>query len=83
MVIRHDTLRQALAEIDSGSLTGASAIVVNRAWWEALSRGEQEDYRRACERHDLDLRADARLSKHFVEVIISPAEPPLSSERRV
>jgi hypothetical protein len=81
MVIRRDTLEQALGEIEAHALTGVSTVVVNRHWWDALSARERYAYRERAERAAVELRADDSLSRHFVEVRGGDEGPPLSSER--
>ena len=83
MIKRRTTLQEALHEIESGILDGVTAIVVNGEWWQSLPTATQSDYRRRCERSGVVLRADANLSRHFVELASDAGEPPLSSERRV
>ncbi|HEX6053657.1 MAG TPA: hypothetical protein VFZ21_30520 [Gemmatimonadaceae bacterium] len=82
MTSRSQTLDDALAAIASGKLENVSRIVVNRAWWDALSLAERSSYRKRCGDHGVELSADDRISRHFVEVV-NRDEPPLSSERRV
>ena len=83
MIKRRTTLQDALMEIESGALEGVTAIVVSAPWWQSLTTSTQSDYRRRCERHGVVLRADANLSRHFVELASDSREPPLSTERRV
>ncbi len=83
MIKRRTTLQEALQEIESGVLDGVTAIVVNGEWWESLTVTTQSEFRRRCEKLRLVLRADANLSRHFVELASDALEPPLSSERRV
>ena len=83
MIKRRTTLEEALMEIESGVLEGVAAIVVNSDWWRSLTSVEQSGYRRRCDQRGVVLRADANLSRHFVELASDPREPPLSSERRV
>lgn len=82
MTTRSQTLDDALAAIEKRQLTSVSRIVVSRAWWDALSSGERSAYRNRCSGLGVELSADDRISRHFVEVITKD-EPPLSSERRV
>ncbi len=79
MIIRRDTLSQALDELQTGILQGASVVVVSRFWWEALSANERDAYRARAERVGVELRVDDVMSAHFVEVRGGKA-PPLSSE---
>jgi hypothetical protein len=83
MIKRRTTLEDALLEMESGALEGVTAVVVNGEWWQSLSTTVQSNYRRRCEQLGVVLRADANLSRHFVELASDPLEPPLSSERRV
>ena len=83
MIKRRTTLADALLEIESGTLEGVTAIVVNGEWWQSLTTPVQGDFRRRCEQLRVVLRADVNLSRHFVELASDPMEPPLSSERRV
>ncbi|MGN6393909.1 MAG: hypothetical protein ACTHM9_16900 [Gemmatimonadales bacterium] len=80
MIARRDTLEQALAQIEARTLTGASTVVVSRAWWEQLSPGERDHYRKRAERAAIELRADHTMSSHFVEVRGGDEGPPLASE---
>jgi hypothetical protein len=82
LVLRRDaSLEAALRRVEAEGPGTAVRIVVNRAWWDALSEAERTGYRRRCEAVGMELGADDRISRHFVEVIGSE-EPPLSSERR-
>jgi len=83
MITRRTTLEEALGEIESGVLTGVTAIVVNREWWQHLPSTTQSEYRRRCTQSRVHLRADDALSRHFVELASDSREPPLSTERRV
>lgn len=83
MIKRRTTLEEALGEIESGVLTGVTAIVVNQEWWQHLTSSAQGDFRRRCTRNSVDLRSDDALSRHFVELASDSSEPPLSTERRV
>ena len=83
MIKRRTTLQEALHEIESEVLSGVTAIVVNGEWWQSLTTATQNDYRRRCEQLGVVLRADANLTRHFVELASDSKEPPLSSERRV
>ena len=81
MLIRRDTLEQALGEVEAHALTGVSTVVVNRRWWDALSAHERDAYRLRAERAAVELLADDSLSSHFVEVRGGDDGPPLSTER--
>ncbi len=83
MIKRRTTLEEALGEIESGMLTGVTAIVVNQDWWKKLTSTVQGGFRRRCTRTGVDLRADDALSRHFVELASESRELPLSTERRV
>jgi hypothetical protein len=83
MIRRRTTLVEALQEIEAEVLSGVTAIVVNADWWQSLTSTTQNDYRRRCEKLGVVLRADANLTRHFVELASDTREPPLSSERRV
>lgn len=83
MIKRRTTLQEALQEIESGVLEGVTAIVVNGEWWQTLTATTQSEYRRRCEKLRVVLRADANISRHFVELASDAQEPPLSTERRV
>lgn len=80
---RRDSLPSTLREIEVGDLTGIGVIVVSRGWWDELHLGEQTALRVRCDRLGIALRADDRLSRHFVELGGCPVTPPLSSERDV
>lgn len=80
MIIRRDTLEQALGEVETHVLSGASTVVVSRDWWDALSVHERDAYRGRAERAGMELRADDAISAHFVEVRGGVEEPPLSTE---
>ncbi|HEU4647626.1 MAG TPA: hypothetical protein VFS33_01105 [Gemmatimonadales bacterium] len=81
MITRRDTLEQALGEVETGALAGASSIVVSRSWWDHLSTSEQDAYRRRAERAAIELRADEAMRGHFVEVRGGDEGAPLSTER--
>ena len=80
---RRTSLHDALLEIEGGTLTDVSRIVVNRRWWDGLPAAMQDDYQRRCEQRGIDLHADDAMSRHFVEVIGNSGGPPLSTERRI
>jgi hypothetical protein len=81
MIVRRDSLTQALSEVESQSLRGASIIVVSRPWWDGLSASEQSGFRSRAERSAIELSLDHAISSHFVEVRGSDEGPPLSTER--
>jgi hypothetical protein len=83
MIIRRDTLEQALGEVEAQALSGASTIVVSRLWWDGLSPHEREAYQHRAERVAVELHADNSISSHFVEVRGGDEGPPLSSERHM
>ena len=81
VIVRRDTLEEALGEIEADRLTGASSIVVNLQWWTGLSIAEQEDYRLRADRAQIELVADDALSSHYVVVRGVDEGPALSTER--
>lgn len=83
MITRCDSLEEALGEIETERLSGASTIVVNLQWWTGLSTAEQEAYRLRADRAKIALVADDELSSHYVEVRSVDEGPPLSTERPV
>jgi hypothetical protein len=80
MIVRRDTLEQALDELEAHTLEGASTVIVSRGWWDSLSVHERDAYRGRAERTSVDLRADDSISSHFVEVRGGDEGPPLSTE---
>lgn len=78
---RRESLEEALHDVEAGTLTGATRIVVSRTWWDALSDAERDEYHRRCLDQGVELSADDRISRHFVEVV-GRDDPPLSTERR-
>jgi hypothetical protein len=80
MITRRDTLEQALREVEAKALSGVATIVVSGRWWNGLSAKEREAYRSRAERIVIELRADERLSSHFVELRGDEEGPPLSTE---
>ena len=83
MIRRRESLASTLGELEGGTLTGVSVVVVSRAWWDELAHGEQTDYRKRCASMAIVLRTDERLSRHFVELGDHPIDPPLSTEREL
>jgi hypothetical protein len=81
VITRRDDLDHALRDIESGTLTGASTIVINLEWWKGQSITEQEAFRLRAERAGVELRADETLSSHFVEVRGGDEGPAASTER--
>jgi hypothetical protein len=80
MIVRRDSLTQALSQVEAEQLTGVSVIVVSRPWWDSLSANEQSVYRSRAERVGIELRVDQAISSHFVEVRGGDEGPPLSTE---
>jgi hypothetical protein len=82
MLIRRETLAQALDELETHTLPSVTTIVVSRSWWEALGAKEQDAYRRRSAAAGVALRADDAMSSHFVELRDDDDEttPPLSTE---
>lgn len=83
MIRRRTTLDEALAEIETETLGGVTAIVVNGEWWQLLKSQEQSVFRQRCDKLGIVLRADSAISRHFVELASDSAEQPLSTERRI
>ena len=81
MLIRRDSLQQALSEIEGGTIVGADTVVVERTWWDALSVREQDRYRQRATAAGVGLTADPGLGTHFVEV--RGGEGGTSSERAI
>ena len=81
MLIRRDSLQQALSEIEDGTMVGADSVVVARGWWDALSVREQDGYRQRATAAGVALRADHGLGAHFVEV--SGGERGMASEQEI
>jgi hypothetical protein len=80
MIVRRDSLTQALSQVEAEKLRGVSVIVVSRPWWDGLSANEQSEYRSRAERVGIELRVDQAISSHFVEVRGGDEGPPLSTE---
>jgi hypothetical protein len=80
VISRRDNLDEALGEIEAKALYGVTTIVVSAGWWNALSIREREEFQGRAERAAIELRADGRLSSHFVEVRGGEEGPPLSTE---
>jgi hypothetical protein len=81
MIARRDDLNQALDEVEAKALSGVTTIVVSESWWNALSNKERESYQSRAEGAAIRLRADGRLSSHYVELRGDEEGPPLSTER--
>jgi hypothetical protein len=80
MIVRRNSLTEALSQVEAGKLTGVSIIVVSRPWWDGLSTNEQSGYRSRAERAGIELRVDQAISSHFVEARGGDEGPPLSTE---
>jgi hypothetical protein len=80
VITRRDSLEQALKEIQTHALDGASVIVVSRRWWDELSERERDGFRLRAEGIGVHLHADDRMSGHFVEVRGDDAGSSLSTE---
>jgi hypothetical protein len=80
MIVRRDSLTEALRDIEARELSGVSTIVVSRPWWESLSSTEQSAYRKRADRAEVELRVDEAISRHFVELRSGEQEPPLSTD---
>jgi hypothetical protein len=81
MIIRRQSLSQALEELEAGSLAGVSTLIVSRRWWDALPVAERNTYRKRAGRAGVELRSDSEMSAHFVEIRGGDSGPPLSTER--
>jgi hypothetical protein len=79
MIDRRDSLAAALADIEGGTLGGASTIIVSYLWWNRIAPRDQDAYRERAERAGVRLHADVAMSPHYVEVR-DDAGPSLSSE---
>jgi hypothetical protein len=82
VIRRRTSLQQALSQVEDGALADVSTIVVNRGWWEALTAAARDGYQTRCTRQGIQLLADDRLSRNYVEVIGGPDRTPESTERR-
>ena len=82
MITRRESLAQALDDVEAGTVTGVSTLVVSRSWWDALSLRERRAFRTRAGRAGVTLRADTAMSVHFVELRDGDGGPPLSTERR-
>ena len=80
-ISRRNSLELALSDLEQGTLTGSSAIVFSREWWEQLSRPQQASYRKRAKTAGVTLRSDSAIGQHFVEVRGLPSDQPLTTER--
>ena len=80
-VSRRNSLEIALSDLELGTLTGSSAIVFSREWWEQLGRPAQATYRKRAKKAGVTLRSDSAIGPHFVEVRGLPTDQPLTTER--
>ncbi len=83
MIVRRESLTQALDDLEAGTLAGISTVIVSRRWWDTLSLRERSTFRSRASRAGVTLRADTAMSGHFVEARDSGDGPPLSTERLV
>jgi hypothetical protein len=86
MMQRRTSLDEALRDLEAGTLSGVSRVIVSRGWWDALSSAERDRYHHRAVALGVTLSADDLISRHFVELVEGTDEggaPPLSSERRV
>ncbi len=79
-IVRRDSLEHALADVESGELRRASAIVFSRTWWQDLPRAQHNGFAKRAKQAGVKLRSDSMLGGHFVEVRGTPDES-LSTER--
>jgi hypothetical protein len=80
MIVRRDSLPDALSQVEAKILSGAAIIVVSRPWWDGLSAREQSAYRSRAAQAGVELRVDEAISSHYVEVRGDDEGPPLSTE---
>ena len=83
MIVRRESLTQALDDLEAGRLAGVSTLIVSRRWWDALSLRDRSTFRARAGRAGVSLRADTAMSGHFVEARDGDDGPPLSTERLV
>ena len=82
VIVRRDSLDQALAEVESGRLADTSSIVFGRSWWEELPKSQQSAFRRRAKQARVSLRSDSLMKNHFVEIRgTSRSDVGLSSEQ--
>jgi hypothetical protein len=79
MIVLRASLEAALADIEAGTIKGASTVVVSRSWWGQVASREQDRLRERAAQAGLELRADDAMTGHFVEVR-DDVGPPLSTE---
>jgi hypothetical protein len=79
MIVLRASLEAALADIEAGTITGASTVVMSRSFWVQVPAREQDRYRERAAQAGVQLRADDAMSGHFVEVR-DDVGPPLSTE---
>ncbi len=79
MIVLRASLEAALADIEAGTIKGASTVVVSRSWWGQVAGREQDRLRERAAQAGLQLRVDDAMSGHFVEVR-DDVGPPLSTE---
>jgi hypothetical protein len=80
MITRHESLSQALDQLEAGTLAGVTTVVVSRQWWNGLSRQQRSTYRVRAGRVGIELRTDSAMSAHYVEARGGDTGP-LSTER--
>ena len=80
-VSRRNSLELALRDVELGTLTGSSAIVFSRDWWEQLGRPAQATFLKRAKKAGVTLRSDSAIGPHFVEVRGLPTDLPLTTER--
>jgi DNA-binding response OmpR family regulator len=80
-VSRRPSLELALSDLEEGTLTGSSAIVFSREWWQQQSRLTQATFRKRAKKAGVTLRSDSAIGPHFVEVRGLPTDAPLTTER--
>lgn len=67
-VVRRASLADALSDIEAGTLTGTSAILLNRGWWDMLTSRERNDFRQRSKQAGIVLRSNPEMSSQYVEV---------------
>ena len=82
IIQRLDSLEHALDDIEGGKLAGINSIVFGREWWESLPKAQQSRFRQRARARRVNLRSDALMTSHFVELRgASRTDVGLSSER--